>query len=302
MAELSNVSVCTYLPGGGNFTGDYGALHQDPATAQDWFTIFSSVSPGPDDYAYSIDPVPGNTGVYTINLMDSTDTIVGWVTVTITECPFDYELDLCAGQWVNQPIENPPTEEGDVWTFYSGPTWFNLVSVPFSHSFNFIAPTAGTFVVVLSAGESSYMRILITVSTDCLEVMPGCGKFFASLIWFNLEGGWLPYIFRKARVLGNDTGASAYFKDTDNVLRAGSRRDVYDNAQVVTGYLPSGHINYLRRLKNSIQAYEYNPATLLYDIPIVIDQGEFTWKEEGSGLYKYNFRYTYATEIIIQNQ
>lgn len=306
MPVLDTYTLCNTTPGSANFQHTNPLLHPQAGTP-DWFSMeltgFDLIS-GDALYTYYVDPVI-TPGLYIITIVDGGENVVGTIEITVQECNPDYEHAVCVGEFTNVvgPIDNPPTEFGDEWHIWSAPNWFELTGTAGAQGYMFIPPQPGAYWVILQAGldENAFMRILIVVTTDCVEVAEGCGPFYANIIWFALVGGWQPYVFRKARTLGNDTGQMQTFKH-NGVLKAVSKKEVYDNVVVVSGYLPAGHVEYLRRLKNSIQAFEYNPITMLYDIPILIDQGEFTWKKEGNGLYEYNFKYSYATEVIIQNQ
>lgn len=219
----------------------------------------------------------------------------------------DYVYNICLGEYREQnPIERPPTwtdEDNVQWEVSEGPAWFSLFNPSATtQGFIFIAPSTGTFTVVLTPTDKSEYTLTIEITvTNCYELSTTCGDYSLNIAWFNRLGGWTSYVFVGDRTLGIDIDGSNTFKQS-GVIKYESHEGICDSAKQPSGYISLTHLNLLKELKITIQAYEFNTATDAWDIPILIKVDSFALRQEGNGFYTYDIEYKYATEIEVQGQ
>lgn len=308
MPVLESIELCTYTPFTGGFENANATLHP-AAGSPDWFgmsAIGVNFITGDTVYQTTVDPTVNDPGVYTISIVNAGEVEVGTVVVTITDCPPDEEYNICMGTFVVNPtLAAPPTVDGDVWQVIAGPDWFNLFSVPFSHSFNFVPPIEGTFIVLLQASEPGYEETLYRIQinvTNCFELYDGCNERNLNISWKLPEGAWKSYVFQGKKIYGLEIGNSATFKDENEIAKFSAVDEVRDSIDVASGSIPKSHVDYVKLLKASIQVFLWNPVTNNWDIPVLIDKSSFQLYREGDNVYKYEFKFIFGAQIKIQNQ
>lgn len=301
MAEVANITLCTYIAGSGTFDTGSTEVQLAPGSP-DWFSLGLFSNDPTLVYEFFVDPVP-TADVYTIYLLDADENPYGWITVTIQNCPPDEEHNVCMGSLTSADLAAPPTEEGDTWVLYEGPDWFTLNSAPFEHSYSFIPNEIGTVIVVLQAASDPevFYRIQINI-TNCFIERDGCQKRRLNISWFLPEGGWKSYVFYGKKLFGVDIGSASAFKDEDEIAKFNAVNEVRDTVDAASGSIPKSDVDYVKLLKPSIQAFLYNDITAAWDIPIVIEKTSFQLYRESDTSYKYDFKFSYGKEIKIQTQ
>lgn len=124
-----------------------------------------------------------------------------------------------------------------------------------------------------------------------------------NIAWVNREGGWSSYIFTGRQVHGTEIGDVKTFKDS-GVIKRQAIEDVYDYAEATVAAVAIRDLQFIASLRKSIQAYIYNPLSLSWDIPILIDSRSFEMYEIPFEQINVStgFSFKYAEETIIQTQ
>lgn len=124
-----------------------------------------------------------------------------------------------------------------------------------------------------------------------------------NIAWVNREGGWSSYVFEGRKVYGMDIGTVKTYKRGRELKRA-SVEEVYNTAEVTIANKSIQDLEFIKSLRQSIQAYLWSDQTQGWTIPIILDKENFEIytkpfrqiEQEGS------FTFKYAEEIVIQTQ
>lgn len=130
-----------------------------------------------------------------------------------------------------------------------------------------------------------------------------CPDNIANIAWVNREGGWSSYVFDGRKTFGKDISTvNTYKRGTE--LKRSTVEDVYDVVEVNINNKAIRDLIFISSLRQSIQAYLYDPATLQWSIPIFIDKESFPVYTLPFKQIRVEDKFTfrYANEIIIQRQ
>ena len=195
------------------------------------------------------------------------------------------------------------------------PAWLTLVyELPSTSYFTFTAfDTPGVYSVVLTDDnepEADFIVITITV-TDC-SIQPICvkGNCQTNIAWLNTHGGWSSYVFgstKNRKINGREIGGEITYKkydaNTGSVYEYTTQTtDVSASVQVISGFIPIAHLNFVEQLKYSVQAYLWNDDTSAFDIPVKIDKQSFELFRCGNGFAQFSFKFIYSERINVQSQ
>jgi len=195
------------------------------------------------------------------------------------------------------------------------PGWFTLVYVlPNPPYFTFTAfTTPGIYSVVLTNDnepEPDYIVIIINAKDCTSEKICVKGSCQTNIAWLNTQGGWSSYVFGSAknrkingREIGGEITYKKYDANTGSVYEYTTQTtDVSSSVQVVSGFIPVAHMQFVEQLKYSVQVYLWNDDTSAFDIPIKIDKQSFELFRCGNGFAQFIFKFIYSERINVQSQ
>jgi len=130
-----------------------------------------------------------------------------------------------------------------------------------------------------------------------------CPENIANIAWVNREGGWSSYVFDGRKTYGKDISTvNTYKRGTE--LKRSTVEDVYDVIEVNINNKSIKDLIFIASLRQSIQAYLFDDATLQWSIPIFIDKDSFPIYtvpfKQIQVADKFTFRL--SNEVIIQSQ
>ena len=170
-------------------------------------------------------------------------------------------------------------------------------------------PAVGSKTLNLQYTINGYSEIsIITLNIiDCVQpsvsTYEECVKDPIRIVWLNNNGGWDNYLFSQDKSYEVDQEGATRFFNSNNELKHASRGRVYNVVECINDQLPISHIDKIKSLRNSIQAYvltsesDYSEA-----YPIYIDQANFKTYETANQLHSANFRFMFAKPLTIQEQ
>lgn len=303
--HLATIETCCSIPFTVEFTGDNASY--ELVNPPSWLTLTYTGPGGVGPHTYDLSVAPNCDIASWIFQVNDKEGSVGTVLVVVEQCTPDKTVNLCVGEVANEQ-ELP---EGE-WTFLGDmPYWVNPTYAEGSTTIiTAVQPIgaagAGVYSLGFWNGEEIYI-IEVTVTTSCHDVQEVCcDDPLLNIAWYNPTGGWSSYVFTKKNTVNVEIGVTPTFKigndDGDRTTKKQGHQDVFDAKEVVSGHIPFAHLALLKSLKYSIQVYLYNSATSTWDIPVVVDGSSFKLYKEREGIYRYDFTFRYAEEIIVQTQ
>ncbi len=199
-------------------------------------------------------------------------------------------------------------------TYSATPDWFTSYNDGFGNYSSWlfvpsVVPT-GTFPISFSGTDGNEYLIVITKTATCADYSFAnkcCDS--TNIVWVNTLGGYENYIFGGIRkVLEINEGDSDTFKTQDLTLKNSQLKNVYDTVVVNTGKVPLSHLEKLKSLRNSIQAWYYNenlPAYYEWSsrfTPIILDREGMILSDTKEKIIERSVRFRIAKEINIQSQ
>lgn len=124
-----------------------------------------------------------------------------------------------------------------------------------------------------------------------------------NIAWINREGGWSSYVFEGKRTLGKEIGDTKTYK-SGLELKKSSVENVYNTMEVSIFNKSIKDLQFIASLRQSIQAYLYDPATLQWSIPITLDKESFPVYSKPFKQIEVadKFKFKYSEEVLIQTQ
>jgi len=238
-------------------------------------------------------------GVYTLEVYDNTDTLYDTIEITVSPVIPDIIHTGCLGE-VNQFSSMLPTPPIGAWQVTGNYTPEYLTTV-----FNgYIVPVidrVGDYYVLFETSIQPLLNVYLVKFEfeSCFPEYDFCSRYDINIVWVNPAGGWSSYCFKGKKTYGVTTKEKKIYRDTNNVQRYYKIQDTYDTIEVLSGELPMSHVDFLKSLKYSPQAYIFRNSQF---IPILIEDKDFTLYQDGDGYFFYDIKIKYAQEINIQTQ
>ena len=199
-------------------------------------------------------------------------------------------------------------------TYSPSPDWFFAYNDGFGNisSWLFVpsnAPT-GSYPMSFSGTDGNEYLIVVNKLATCVDSTFSnkcCDS--TNIVWVNTLGGYENYIFGGIRkILELNEGDSDTFKTQDLTLKNSQLKNVYDTVVVNTGKVPLSHLEKLKSLRNSIQAWYYNESLPDYYewnsrfAPIILDREGMILSDTKEKIIERSVRFRIAKEINIQSQ
>lgn len=123
------------------------------------------------------------------------------------------------------------------------------------------------------------------------------------VVWKNRAGGWNNFWLMQDKGYAVDQSGGKSYINVNDEKRWTSRGDIYDVVEINNQLVPKTHVDLVRSLRDSIQAYI---ATDIEDpetfVPIIIDEQGFSLYATGDEFYSFSFRFKYAKKRKVQQQ
>jgi hypothetical protein len=242
------------------------------------------------DYTLEVDVVPV-AGVYVFTINNSLNVFHDTITLTVTAVAPSVTHTLCLTDTL--PLQAVPV--GYVLSGNYYPEWLTLAFGYFIFSVNQV----GTFYVLFEdSGNPNNVYLVEFVFDTCLDTYDFCTPWDINVTWLNPMGGWSSYCFQGKKTYQVGIENKQIYKNTNNIQRYSSVTGVYDKVLVLSGEIPISHLNFIKSLKFSIQAFVLGNTFL----PILIEENDFNLYEDGDGVARYNIQVKYSTELLVQTQ
>lgn len=281
---------------------DLGSIGLNAVSPPSWFTMTPTTG---TSYMITVEP-NCNVASWVIDVEAKEGEPYGQILIVIEDCPPDAIIELCLGEIG----PSGPLPGGSCWQLLGDPPPFMILTysgdcIISGQAIGVGEP--GSYQVNFYNG-SEYLIIIVKI-TDCRS-RSICGPCITNIAWFNHQGGWQSYPFvsnRGRKSFTRDSGEETTFKNGNPAtgeiaLHTSQLQNVYDGVTVVSGFIPASDLDYVERLKQSIQQYLWNEDTGAFDIPVKINRENFTLKRCNVGFYSYSFSFVYASEVIVQTQ
>lgn len=193
------------------------------------------------------------------------------------------------------------------------PSWFSEVNFfPLGSVFWVMTPpneenTAYTFswnANDLGGNAIRYIVELVMLDYCSLDINTKCIDSDSVFItWLRKQGGWEKFAFVGKMTYSVTIPEGLTYKNADKVLRYSQRNNIYRGQLVTTGDIPDWALDIMESLKTSIQAYvlDYSNPVDVREIPILIQDGDFTKRKTGEKIFDVSVNFIYAQEINVQN-
>lgn len=148
------------------------------------------------------------------------------------------------------------------------------------------------------------LDVQITTTACDLELVDECLGYPLNVFWLNPEGGFSSYVFNAKKIYGVDIGDSKTYKDADLITRYSNINNIYDTVIQASGFIDETHVDLLKSLRYSVQAwvYVYNNGLEDDEVKEIFNYTKsFELKRQGTGFYKYDFEFSYSKELLTQN-
>ncbi len=211
----------------------------------------------------------------------------------------DYNISGCLGSMSFSP-EEPliPAQWEPLGTW---PAWITLVD-GIIRVFN--AQMGVTNLVIYNTLDPESTATVQITTTNCDYEDGPCVSYPLYIFWLNQDGGFSSYTFSPKKTYGVDIGGSGTYKDADLITRYAHIDNIYDTFVQPSGYIPESHVDLLKGLRYSQQAWVYVPGLGLTDdvVKEIFNYTKsFELKRQRNGLYKYDFEFSYSKELLTQN-
>jgi hypothetical protein len=249
-------------------------------------------------YTFEVDPQTV-VGVTNYTVLDALNAPIDTITLTVVIKLPDETHTLCLSDINNlYPLPVPPS---GIWNYTDDYINEMFQLLPFGNGVLavLIAGRTGTFNMLFQTTTNPLAETyLIEINIEsCLEEYLFCSPYKLPVLWLNRAGGYSSYCFKGKKTFGYDIGKRLQYKTTERVKKNYYIGDVYQTVFALSGEIPKSHIEFIKGLKYSIQAWIFTPQGYL---PITFDENNFTYYTEGDGFAKYNIEVSISTEVIIQ--
>lgn len=206
----------------------------------------------------------------------------------------DYNLTGCLGTIT---VSDPPAIIG-AWVEYgTWPVWANL-SGGYIIVFNAQLGVTNLQIVNNTDPENPVYASVQITTTNCYEEGQ-CLQYPLHIVWLNPEGGFSSYNFSPKKSYNVDIGSSSTMKDSDLITRYVSINNIYDTTIQPSGFIPETHVDLLKSLRYSQQAWVVVDSSNALEIFNYAKS--FELKKQANGFYKYDFEFSYSSELLTQN-
>lgn len=142
---------------------------------------------------------------------------------------------------------------------------------------------------------------------DCASVsllsLSDCENEPLQVIWKNRAGGWNNYWFMQDKGYAVDQANAKSYININDELKWTSRGDIYDVVEINNQLVPKSHVDFIRSLRDSIQAYIVSDLNDVRTyIPIILEEESFSLYKTGDEFYSFSFNFKYAKKRKVQNQ
>lgn len=136
------------------------------------------------------------------------------------------------------------------------------------------------------------------------ETIKVCTEDVLNFAFLNKSGGYNSIALDCTYVNGRTFGNTAVFKDSNNVLKIGSVKDVYDTITVNCSVLSKRMLDFLMAMRSSNHVLLYNETSKAFDIPVVIEKSDLqTYGNKfNQAQTSQTFTLRKAKEVLIQTQ
>lgn len=206
------------------------------------------------------------------------------------------EIDGCLGEFSNSTGPAIP----DNWEEYGGwPVWVSLSGGVIYVVNSQLGIT--TLQIVNTLEEPPVYEDVIITTTNCdFEEVTDCLSYPLNIVWLNPDGGFSSYTFNAKKKYGVEIGGSSTWKDSNRITRYNSIDDIFDSVIQASGYIPETHVDLLKSLRYSMQAWVVTPGTPPTIQEIFNYAKSYDLKDQGTGFFKYDFDFNYSSEILTQ--
>lgn len=238
-------------------------------------------------------------GTYTLDVYDSSDTLYDTIDIVVAPVSPDITHTGCLAETNVFGSTLPPAPVG-AWQV-SGNYTPEFLFVAFSGYIVPVIDRVGDYYVLFEDDIDPLNNVYLVKFEfeSCLDEYSFCSKYDINLVWQNPAGGWSSYCFKGKKTYGVKMQDKKIYKDGNNIQRYYKIESPYDTIDVLSGELPMSHVDFVKSLKYSVQAYIFRNSQF---IPVLIEDKEFTLFQDGDGYFFYNFTIKYSEEINIQTQ
>jgi hypothetical protein len=161
----------------------------------------------------------------------------------------------------------------------------------------------GCFTFVFSDGMSPLFSLQVCVDSVS-GIQEACPDDVLNFAFINKQGGWNSFALECNYIKGVTFGGDTTIVTPSMVLKRVEVRDVYEKYTVSAAVVSKVQLDLYRAMRESIQAYLFNEATQTWDIPVVMDLGEFqTYGNKfNQGESRVSFAFRVAEQIKVQTQ
>ena len=268
--------------------------------------------------------VNSTTGVITITALISVgvyEFVVSYLNETLTQeslyvklfvnnCGKLSKTDFITCQGNEEPVFFQLTNEaGTTHTFakFDGDDEITINSsglITFTYSGTGVKGASITYKI----GSTDYFVLISVTMIDCDPITNQqyveCPTNPVCIAWLNNKGGWDSYYFAQTKAYSVDQSDAIEYINYLEENRYATRGNVYEGIECLNNLIPLDHIDRIKSLRNSIQAYIMVPNDADgYDFtPIKVEQGKFTTYQTSQEFYSLSFKFIYAKALKIQTQ
>jgi hypothetical protein len=249
------------------------------------------------DYTFEVDR-PETAGVFVYDVYNSLDVLIDTIQLTVAVVNPSIIHTLCLSDGL-APQSLPPPPIGS-WVL-SGNYYPDWLFLAFSGYAVATVPVVGEFYVLFETTINPLSNVYLVkfVFNSCLDEYDFCTPQDINIVWLNRAGGWSSYCFKGRKTYGVKIADKRTYKTADNLVNYFKIDGVFDSIQVLSGEIPVSHINFVKGLKYSIQAFIKWTGGF---IPILIEDKDFDLYTDGDGLTTYDIKVQYSAEKLIQTQ
>lgn len=185
------------------------------------------------------------------------------------------------------------------------PAWIT-VTLNLGHidSLDFNPTVTGTFTYYFTLGGSPPTQdacLIVEVVDSLTESLSTCNNSNTKcIIWITREGGRESYLFDQRKNYGGTIGEGQTF-DNNGSIKYLSRGKHFQTVTVFKTGLSNTEVDLLESLRQSIQAWEYDPDTDI-STPIILSQEGYEKYSTKSTLKEDQIKYRIATYKEVQSQ
>lgn len=158
-------------------------------------------------------------------------------------------------------------------------------------------------IVTVDGAPKTFTLKAINCAASSLLTLSDCENEPLQVIWKNRAGGWNNYWLLQDKGYAVEQSEGKTYITIADEKKWTSRGNIYDVVEITNQMVPKSHVDFIRSLKDSIQAYIgsdlADPSTF---VPIIIDEESFSLYQTGDEFYSFSFNFKYAKKRKVQNQ